>query len=290
MTDVDGYVFNDPRLPHSVPYFDSASWIQGFLVFFGLERRLDPLSSPGVPRFKYLFVRAGRQKFLSLAEVVAAVAAEGTADGRTLDRGDIERLVVGISGPELTPEDDDDDGGLSISFMITPRTWHEAKAGGSQDPSSLQVQCAYQFNITRGKKRTGGRLWSLDYSLQGQAQFFYDTDKKRVAGQVMFGGQLTLTEQNFLGKVFQLQEFVSMLDGITFTADMAGKNIRKTVSAPVVGTTQLGAGLQVNFKLSKSVTLFIQGQLSGTGSRDPDAHVGTLTVDQAVGVGVQISF
>ena len=286
MTDIEGYVFNDPRIAHNVPYYGPGSWIQAFLAYFDLELQKDP-NDPYAPSPMYVFTRERAwSKYRTLEQVVDTVVSEGAADGQTLDRDAIKRSIItrlSDAGPVAK------DLGLSVSLTFVPTTWHWNKKLDPQDrdPPSLQVQGQYQLNIRHGD------TWSLDYSLQAQMTFAYDTIRTRRISQAQFmaGCQLSMTEQKILSDFIELQEFVQLLDGVTFTPDNAGRAISKTVPSPVVATNQVAAGLQINFKLSKSLTLLIQGQFSATGSTDAGRHQATLTFDlQAVNVGVQFSF
>jgi hypothetical protein len=292
MTDRDGRSFNDPT-SHLAPYYDPAAWVQAFVQYFALQKSVDPFAPPGEKSFVYTFTRAmPPQRAMKLQEVIDIIGSEAMADGQTVSPEAIKGAIEAHVGPEPGPNIDEEDvGPFSISLMFQPTTWHLNKPS---DPSSLQVQGSYKFNIASEKTPTGKDVLGLDFSLQAQAQVTYDTQQKKVVStQLLSGGQLTLTEFKFLSEIIDMQEFVGLLDGVTFGDDPNKTNpsslIRsKTVSSTVLATLQTAAGVQINLNLSKSLSLFIQAQGSLTDNKD--SHQATLTLDGAVSVGVTVSF
>ena len=173
------------------------------------------------------------------------------------------RVVVGLLGPEVVL-DEDDVGPVSITLQFVPKTWHLNKP---DDPTAaLQVQAQYQLNICSEKTPGGEDVLTLDFALQAQAQFNYNTQTKQITGfQWLDGGQLSSTQKKFLGEFIDLQEFVQLLDGVTFQGsdppsktDLDRNTRSKTVKSSVTSVLQAAVGVQVNFNLSKHLILFIQ--------------------------------
>jgi hypothetical protein len=151
MTDQDGYCFNDPRKPKSVPYVDSAEWVQAFIQFFALQRRVDLFAPAGEKSFKYVFTRAmAPQRSMKLDEVIDIIASEATAGGQTVSREAIRGAIDSRLGLEPTDEDDDD-GPLSISLAYVPTTFHKAVHGDQpdRDPNAIQVTATFKLDIKK---------------------------------------------------------------------------------------------------------------------------------------------
>lgn len=299
LIDLDGHVFNDPRMAHHfAPPVNQGLWIQNFYTFFSLRRKLDPfhLDPDGPKRFVYEFERAINGKTMHLKELEDTIVLEGLADGQTLDRAHVEDVILRMIGPEVELKADDV-GPVSITLQFVPTTWHLNKPS---DPWTVQVQAQYQVNILTHKNAKQQDVLTVDFSMQAQASFVYDNRTGQVTNfGWMDGGQLSSTQKGVLLDFIDLQEFAQLLSGVTFEldnpssppskAELDAKIRSKTVDSKVSSVLQGAVGFQINFNLTKNMILFVQFQTSLTGSRN--SHDATLTLDGVpFSFGLQVTF
>jgi hypothetical protein len=145
MKDIDGYTFDDPRRPHSGrTQVDPGAWIQDLISFFDLSPAIDPFASPLVPGSKYLFRRASVQRFMTKAQVIDAIVAEGAAEGRVIDPAAVDGAITAHLGPERAPEPSTSRVSYSLSLSAVLTGHIDPKTGQSLRPDQPGGQLALQ--------------------------------------------------------------------------------------------------------------------------------------------------
>jgi Domain of unknown function (DUF4157) len=151
LTDIDGYTYDDPRLRHSGrQQVEPGAWIQDLLSFFILDLVIDPGAHPPVPGSKYLFRRAREQRFMTRAQVIDAVVAEGAAEGRVIDPAAVDGAITARLGPERAPEPSTSRVSYSLSVSgvktghIDPKTGRGLRA--DEPGGQLAVQVTWELH------------------------------------------------------------------------------------------------------------------------------------------------
>ncbi len=253
-----------------------ANWIEGLLSFYGLGA---PTGGSGECSFN------GQPASLSsvVVTVIQQAQLNGYSEEFTVVLGIVQRIVDAAIKEQIAKAvEDDDDGPVTFSVLLVLLQGHDGlkNIGNSQDPSFSQVQVTGQYRI---RVHHLSKNWKLEGDLVGQMSFAYDQVNHKLLPQVLGGGQVSATDE-IVKKLFAVQAFVQVLEGVTYTEGMTKSG---TVQTKAVATQQTALGVQINLSIG-GLTFFVQLQGSTTGNTD--THKATLTLDGSVGAGLQFSF
>jgi Domain of unknown function (DUF4157) len=272
LTDVDGYTYDDPRLPHSGrTQVDPGAWIQGLIEFFDLEPTMDPFGNVNAPGSKYLFRHASTQRFMTRAEVVDAIVAEGAAEGKTIDPGAVEGAVTARIGPERAPEPSTS----RVSYYLSVsgiRTGHyDPSTGKSPKPDAPGVQTAIQVTWELHKENESGPelTWTAQVTtFEDPANVPGSTNKWQL--QSVYTGVQAAWVFSFLKGSLQVGPIAQLLEGF-----QRGQQTGSTRFS-LLPTSQAGLGGQILYAIpGTDQKLQIGGQLTGayTAPRGADATI-----------------
>jgi hypothetical protein len=245
MTDIDGYVYNDPRLKHLDQKYDPGAWVQSFLGFFNLSPALDPLSTDLVSGQKYLFRRASILRFMTLAEVINVIVSEGAADGQTIDPNVAESAVAARLGTNVEPEPSDSRLSFSLSVSAV-RTGHfVTKTGQFAEPDNPGAQEAFQITWELHKENASGPefSWIVAQATQFQDPANIPGSKNRWEFQSGYTGFQAAWVFSFLKGSLQIGPIIQGLAGLQRGQQTASSKLT------LLPTGQVAAGDQIIYAI-----------------------------------------
>lgn len=283
MKTIDGYTYDDPRLPHSGrTQVDPGAWIQGLITFFDLSPAVDPFGSSVAPGSKFLFRHASIQRFMTRAEVVDAVVAEGAAEGRTIDPSAVESAITARVGPQQTPEPSTSRVSYYLSVSAVRSGHYDPSAGKWLQPDAPGVQAAVQITWELHKENESGP----EFSWTAQATTFEDPNvpgsTRHWQLQSGYTGFQAAWVFAFLKGSLQIEPIAQLLGGVQRGQQTGSK------SFSLLPTIQPGLGAQIMYTIpGTKEKLQIGGQVAGAYTAPRDAPA---TIDPSGNIFLQWKF